>query len=186
MFLAHRIPVSIRRACLGAIVASLVLTTGCAALFGRAKAPEADASHQQLAAQLAIVEFVDLTGQDAGRPISRAFWQEALQSLAGVLAEPPIARPGPRLAVSWLKGQGTSLRVGAFLTGTISGYRVQASQGRVWVSMTVKVVAADTGKILWTKRLVATEPLDPHHPPAAAFERAARSAAREFAHDYAP
>ncbi|MNU09923.1 hypothetical protein D3C72_2567800 [compost metagenome] len=52
--------------------------------------------------------------------------------------------------------------------------------------MTVKVVAADTGKILWTKRLASTEPLDPHHPPAVAFERAARSAAREFAHDYAP
>ncbi|HEY9899004.1 MAG TPA: hypothetical protein V6D00_07470 [Pantanalinema sp.] len=174
-----------RSASLGAIAAFLILASGCASLFGRAPAPGADAARQQVA-RLAIVEFVDLTGQDVAGSFTRTFCQEAIQSLSGVLAASPIARPGPRLAASWLKGQGATLGVPAFLTGTISGYRVQASQGRVWVSMTVKVVAADTGKILWTKRLVSTEPLDPHHPPAVAFERAARSAAREFAHDYAP
>lgn len=185
MFFGRRIPVSARAVPLGAIAASLILGTGCAALFGRAKAPGAEAPRRQ-GAGLAIVEFVDLTGQDAAKPITRAFCQEARQSLSGVLAAPPIARPGSRLAASWLKGQGATLGVRAFLTGTISGYRVQASQGRVWVSMTVRVVAADTGKILWAKRLVSTEPLDTHHPRAAAFERAVRSAAREFAHDYAP
>ncbi|MNY21633.1 hypothetical protein D3C86_1551930 [compost metagenome] len=183
MFFARRIPVSVRSAFWGAIAMALIASSGCAALFGRAKAPEAEAPQ---GTGLAIVEFVDLTGQDVAKPISRAFWEETRQSVEGILAAPPISRPGPRLAVSWLKGQATALGVRAFLTGTISGYRVQASQGRVWVSMTVKVVAADTGKILWTKRLVGTEPVDPSHPQAAAFERAARYVAREFAHDYAP
>lgn len=132
---------------------------------------------------MAIVEFLDLTGQEVGTTVTQAFWSQARADLDGAIAASPVPRPGPRLAASWLKAEGARLQVGTFLTGTISSYRVQPLQKRVWVALSVRLVAADSGRILFSKRLVGTAPLDPATSSVAAFERAVRAAAREFTHE---
>lgn len=182
---AHRVR-AFKAASRAILVFALLANAGCAGLLGRsAKAPDEEPARWG-SRPIAIVEFLDLTGQEVGTSVTQAFWSQARADLSGAIAGPPVPRPGPRLANSWLKAQGERLQVGAILTGTISSYRVQARQKRVWVALTVRLVAAESGRILFSKRLVGTAPLDPATSSAAAFERAARSAAREFTHEVLP
>lgn len=135
--------------------------------------------------RLGFVPFHDPVSGTPPMQLSQSFWDETgrrLQERAG----PLVARPGPRLAASWLRQQGTSLRVDAFAEGVISGQRVQPRQQRVWLSLTVRVLEARTGRIVWSRRLAETAPLAPGIPPAAAFDRAVRAVAREFAHALSP
>lgn len=168
------------------LVAAILATAGCASLLGRSAETPDEEQAQRGSRPMAIVEFLDLTGQEVGTSVTQAFWSQARADLKEAIVASPVPRPGPRLANSWLKAQGDRLRVGAILTGTISSYRVQASQKRVWVALSVRLVAAESGRILWSKRLVGTAPLDPASSSAAAFERAVRSAAREFTHEVLP
>lgn len=164
------------------LVLALVASSGCASLLGRAAKTPAEGPARGTR-PMAIVEFLDLTGQEVGTTVTQAFWSQARADLDDAIAASPVPRPGPRLADSWLKAQGDRLHVGTFLTGTISSYRIQTRQRRVWVALSVRLIAADSGRILWSKRLVGTEPLDPATSSATAFERAVRAAAREFSHD---
>lgn len=161
----------------------MLATAGCASWLGRAAKEPAEEPARSGPRPMAIVEFLDLTGQEVGPSVTQAFWSQARADLADAMAAPPVPRPGPRLANSWLKAQGERLRVNALLTGTISSYRVQTRQQRVWVALSVRILAPESGRILFSKRLVGTAPLDPDTSPATAFERAVRSAAREFTHE---
>ncbi|HEY9855154.1 MAG TPA: hypothetical protein V6D05_05405 [Stenomitos sp.] len=182
---AHRVG-AFRAASHVFLVIALLAIAGCAGLFGRSASSPADEPARRGTRPIAIVEFLDLTGQEVGTTVTQAFWSQARADLRDAIAESPVPRPGPRLANSWLKAQGDRLRVGTFLTGTISSYRIQTRQQRVWVTLSVRLIAADSGRILWSKRLVGTEALDPATSPATAFERAVRSAAREFTHEVLP
>lgn len=179
---ARRVP-AVRATRLALLVVALLAIAGCASLMGRSAKSPTEAATRWGNRPIAIVEFLDLTGQEVGTTVTQAFWSQARADLNGAIAASPVPRPGPRLANSWLKAQGDRLQVGTFLTGTISSYRVQTRQQRVWVAITVRLIAADSGRILWSKRLVGTEPLDPATSSQAAFERAVRSAAREFTHE---
>lgn len=117
--------------------------------------------------------------------LSQCFWEEAgplLSPHAGAL----VPRPGARLAASWLRSEGARQQVDAFVEGTISGARVQRLQQRVWLSLTVRVLEARSGRIVWSRRMVATAPAPSTTPPAAAWNEAARVVAREFAHALSP
>lgn len=182
---AHCVPV-LRAASRLFLVVAVLAMAGCASWLGRSAESPVEEPARQGRRPMAIVEFLDLTGQEVGSTVTQAFWSQARTDLNGAIVASPVPRPGPRLASSWLKAQGDRLHVDTFLTGTISSYRIQSRQHRVWVALSVRLVAAETGRILFSKRLVGTAPLDPATSSATAFERAVRAAAREFTHEVLP
>lgn len=156
-------------------------TAGCAALLGPRPAPE-----PRLLAwhgPVAIVSFVDLTGQSLGERVTAGFWQAARPQLAFALPM-VILRPDSRMAGSWWRERAIASKAGAFLTGTISGYRIQPRQHRLWLSLTVRLVATDGSRVLWSKRLVAIEPVSAPTLADEAFARAVHTIAREFVHAF--
>lgn len=161
---------------------ALVLCSGCALLV-RHEDASSEASARRA---IAIVEFADETDQALGLKVARIFWEETRKDLDAEITSSLLPRPGQRLSDAWLRSQARRERVGAFLSATIRGYRVQETQQRVWVALTVRLLDADSGRIRWSQRMVEVEPIPPHQAPEVAFERAVRTAAREFTHAHAP
>lgn len=166
------------RLVLGVVAVSLL--SGCGWLLRQA-GPRPKADLQALGIRhVAVVAFHDPTGHQAGNRVAQVFLDQFREALGDLRLRGVLDRPGPRLASSWLRAQGTD----GFITGSISGYQRQDAYRRVWVSMTVQLLATD-GRILWSKRTQAAVALDDTEIEAA-FQRAIQSAAREFVNDFLP
>lgn len=171
----------------GLLIGALLLLPGCAAWFQGQGAPRAKVELQaQGIRRVAVVEFADLTRQHVSGDLSRLFGETLQERLGHVVIDGAVPRPGPRLAGSWLKAEAKTKGVDAFVTGTITGYQAQPEQGRVCVSMTVRLLEAGTGSILWSKHTLAVVPLSSSAAPEEAFRQAIVNAAKEFAHDFLP
>jgi hypothetical protein len=171
----------------GLILGLLLLLPGCAAWLQGFGGPRAK---MELEAQgirrVAVVEFADLTLQRVPRDLSRIFGQTLQERLGSRVLAGPLPRPGPRLASSWLKAEARAKGVDGFVTGTVTGYQVQKAEGRVCVTMTVRLLQADSGSILWSKHTIAFVPIESPAAPEEAFRQAVVNAAKEFAHDFLP
>jgi hypothetical protein len=169
------------------VLTPLILTPGCAAWFQGQGAPHAKVElHAQGIRRVAVVEFADLTRTRIPRDLSRVFGQTLKEQLGNLILETPLPRPGPRLAGSWLKAEAQAKGVEGFVTGTVTGYQAQPDQGRVCVTMTVRLLEASSGSILWSKHHIAFVPLEKAGAPEEAFRQAVVNAAKEFAHDFLP
>lgn len=169
------------------IIGILLLMPGCAAWFQGQGSPRAKVElHAQGIRRVAVVEFADLTRARVPRELSRVYGQTLRTQLGSVVLESPSPRPGPRLAGSWLRAEAQARGVEAFVTGTVTGYQAQPEEGRVCLTMTVRLLEATTGSIVWSKHHIAFVPLENVGAPEEAFRRAVENAAKEFAHDFLP
>ncbi len=166
------------------ILGTLFLLPGCAAWL---QGPQAKLELEgQGIRRLAVVEFADLTAQRIPKDLSRIFGEALQERLGDRVTAAPLPRPGARLAGSWLKAEARAKGVDGFVTGTVTGYQVQPAEGRVCVTMTVRLLAADSGSILWSKHSIAFVPILSPVAPEEAFRQAIVNAAKEFAHDFLP
>lgn len=167
------------------VLGALVLLPGCAAWFQGGPRPKLELEAQGIR-RLAVVEFADLTPQRIPSELSRIFGQTLQERLGSRVLAGPLPRPGPRLAGSWLKAEALAKGVDGFVTGTVTGYQIQAAEGRVCVTMTVRLLDANSGSILWSKHSIAFAPIVSPVAPEDAFRQAIVNAAKEFAHDFLP
>lgn len=171
----------------GLVLGALLLLPGCAAFFQGFGGPRAKVELEaQGIRRVAVVEFADLTPQRVPRDLSRIFGQTLKERLGSRVLEAPVPRPGPKLAGSWLKAEARAKGVEGFVTGTVTGYQAQPAEGRVCVTMTVRLLEAETGHILWSKHSIAFAPIESPVAPEEAFRQAIVNAAKEFAHDFLP
>lgn len=169
------------------LLGALLLLPGCAAFFQGQSGPRAKVELDAQGIQrLAVVEFADLTKQRVSWDLSRIFSQTLNERLGARVLEKPLPRPGTKLAGSWLKAEARSKGVDAFVTGTVTGYQAQPADGRVCVTMTVRLLEANTGSILWSKHTLAFVPIESPVAPEEAFRQAIVNAAKEFANDFLP
>lgn len=169
------------------VLGTLLLTPGCAAWFQGQGGPRAKVELEaQGIRRVAVVEFADLTRARVPRELSRVFNETLRMQLGSIVLEAPSPRPGPRLAGSWLRAEAQARGVEGFVTGTVTGYQAQPAEGRVCVTMTVRLLEATSGNIVWSKHHIALVPLENASAPEEAFRRAVESAAKEFAHDFLP
>lgn len=169
------------------ILGALLLLPGCAALLRGFQPPQAKVDLEaQGIRRVAVVEFADLTQKRIATDLSRLYAQALKERLGNLVLTGPVPRPGAKLAGSWLKAQGKAKGVEAFVTGTVTGYQAQPEENRVCLSMTVRLLDAETGSILWSKHTLAFAPLIPGIAPEDAFREAIAKAAKEFAHDFQP
>lgn len=169
------------------LLGTLFLLPGCAAFFQQEGGPRAvDEVQSRGIRRVAVVEFADLTQQRISWNVSTIFGEALEGHLRMRVLRGPLPRPGPRLAGSWLRAEANAKGVDGFVTGTVTGYQVQPQEGRVGVTMTVRLLAADSGSILWSKHMLAFVPLSSGIAPEEAFRQAITTIAKEFAHDFMP
>ncbi len=171
----------------GLLLGLVLLMTGCAAFFQGYGGPKAKVELEaQGIHRVAVVEFADLTQKKVSWDLSRIYGQALKERLGDLVLDGPLPRPGPKLAGSWLKAEARAKGVEGFVTGTVTGYQAQPEAGRVCVTMTVRLLEAQTGSIVWSKHSIAFVPLSSPIAPEDAFRQAIVNAAKEFAHDFLP
>jgi hypothetical protein len=138
--------------------------------------------------RVGVVQFTDLTNHGAGKHVADVFRRE----LAAAWGEDRV-RPvsGPDNAVGLIGiGQaqqlGKSNGVEALLTGQVLAFGRQPRSGRVWVSVSLRLLEAGRGSIIWSRNATGTTSVaDDASPTAfdAALDVATVLATKEFIHD---
>ena len=140
--------------------------------------------------RLAVVNFADATGQDIGQRVSQTFQGELANALGKEwvrhhqLEAPPSAPPPVGLiGISQAQQLGRLNQVDALLSGQVVVYQWQQSQGRVWVTVRLRLLETQRGTILWSRTATGTAPVQQPSELNAGFNVATRLAAKEFIDD---
>lgn len=169
-----------------------ISTSGCWWLRQGPAAPERPPT--ALAARgvshLGVVTFGDATNQQLGDRVTDVFRLEMAQAVGKDwvrlqdLDEPPQGpRPIGFIGVSQAQQLGKLNKVDALLSGQVLAYQWQRSLGRVWVSVSLRLLEATRGTIIWSRNATGTYPTRSSAELDAGFNEATHLAAKEFVHD---
>ena len=140
--------------------------------------------------KLGVVPFGDATNQGVGPRVTRIFRQQMGDTIGKEwvrqtdLVEPP---QGPRaigfIGVSQAQQLGRLNQVDGLLSGQVLAYHWQRSLGRVWVSVSLRLLEASRGTIIWSRNARGTFPARSPAELDDGFNEATHIAAKEFVHD---
>lgn len=137
-----------------------------------------------------IVSFGDATNQGVGQRVAGVF-RETLSAALGRewvrqhdLSEPPGApRPIGFIGISQAQQLGRLNQVDGLLSGQVLAYQWQRPQGRVWVSVSLRLLEAARGTIIWSRNAKGTFPARSPAELDHGFNEATHLAAKEFVHE---
>jgi hypothetical protein len=139
---------------------------------------------------LAVVNFGDATNQQLGDRVAEVFRLEMAQAVGKEwirlqdLDEPPQGpRPIGFIGVSQAQQLGKLNQVDSLLSGQVLAYQWQPSLGRVWVSVSLRLLGAARGTIIWSRNATGTFPARSPAELDSGFNEATHLAAKEFVHD---
>lgn len=140
--------------------------------------------------RLGVVTFGDATHQGAGKRVTEVFRQEIDRAIGRDwvrltdLEEPPQS---PRaigfIGISQAQTLGRLNRVDGLLSGQVLAYHWQPSLGRVWVSVSLRLLETSRGTIMWSRNAKGTFPARSPAELDDGFNAATHLAAKEFVHD---
>jgi hypothetical protein len=140
--------------------------------------------------RLGVVTFGDATNQQLGSSVTAVFRQELATGVgkewvrAEALDEPPLGpRPVGFIGVSQAQQLGRLNRVDGLLSGQVLAHQYQRGLGRVWVSVSLRLLEANRGTIMKSGSATGTAPVRSPHDINASFDVATHLAAKEFIHD---
>jgi hypothetical protein len=140
--------------------------------------------------RLAVVDFSDATHQDIGLRVTEAFRREMAQAIGkewireGKMEAPaPALRPIGLIGIGQAQQLGRLYRVDGLVAGQVLAYQWQPRPGRVWVSVSLRLLDTARGTIIWSRSATGTAPARTPAEIDAGFNAATTSAAKEFIHD---
>ncbi|MNS21766.1 hypothetical protein D3C72_535360 [compost metagenome] len=167
-------------------------TSGCWWLRQEARTPERPVS--KLAPRgistLGVVPFGDATLQHVGTRVSEVFRTTMVTAIGKEwvrqqdLIEPPSGpKPIGFIGISQAQQLGRLNGVDGLLSGQVLAYEYQRPQGRVWVSVSLRLLEATRGTIIWSRNAKGTFPARTSAEKDDGFNAATHLAAKEFVHD---
>jgi hypothetical protein len=167
-------------------------TSGCWWLRQEARTPERPVS--KLASRgistLGVVPFGDATLQHVGKHVSDVFRTTMVSAIGKEwvrqqdLIDPPGGpKPIGFIGISQAQQLGRLNGVDGLLSGQVLAYEYQRPQGRVWVSVSLRLLEATRGTIIWSRYAKGTFPARTPAEKDDGFNAATHLAAKEFVHD---
>lgn len=139
--------------------------------------------------RLAVVEFSDATRQQVGARVADAFRDELGTSLGTerVRLDPLTMPSGPQpiglIGVSQAQQLGRLNDVNGLVSGQVLAYHYQRRTGRVWVSVSLRLLDTSRGTIIWSRNATGTALVRSEQELDSGYNVAIRLAAKEFIHD---
>lgn len=140
--------------------------------------------------RVAVVKFADATHHDAGGPVSTAFRDAMIRAIGQEWVAPselviPANQPRPvgLIGIAQAQALGRLNRVNALLCGRILAYQWQPRPGRVWISVSLRMLECSHGTILWSHHATGVAPAPTEAEVPSAYDAAIKLAAKEFFDD---
>lgn len=139
--------------------------------------------------RLAVVDFGDATHQSVGSRVTEGFRRELASALGkdtvllSKLEVPQGPRPVGLIGISQAQQIGRLNDVDALVSGQVLAYQWQRSVGRVWVSVSLRLLDTSRGTIIRSQSVTGTAPVPSAERLNAGFDEAIHFAAKEFIHD---
>jgi hypothetical protein len=158
------------------------LVVGCAATQARQPEPQPTLASRHLALRrVALIELEDATRR-ADLGTHKAIKTQLETGLKDrMVLVGPISRP-QAISPNWFRQQSQELDVQGFVSGKITGFRLQGTKRRVWVSLTMRLLDSN-GQILWSKSPVGLTDVLDDQPLDRLYYAAAQRATKEFTDD---
>lgn len=138
---------------------------------------------------MAVVEFGDATNQGVGKRVTETFRQELASALGEefvqttTVEDPQGPRPIGLIGISQAQRLGRLNGVDALVSGQVLAYQWQRPAGRVWVSVSLRLLDTARGTIIWSQSVTGTAPVASAERLDVGFNEAIKFAAKEFIHD---
>lgn len=139
--------------------------------------------------KLAVVEFSDATRQHVGARVADAFRDELAIALGKErvrhehLMMPSGPQPVGLIGVSQAQQLGRLNDVNGLVSGQVLAYHYQRRTGRVWVSVSLRLLETSRGTIIWSRNATGTALVRSDQEINSGYDVAIRLAAKEFIHD---
>ena len=140
--------------------------------------------------RIAVVDFSDATHHEAGAQVAEVFRQELAEAVGKewvrleTLDEPPgTGHPVGLIGISQARALGRLNQVDALVSGQILAYQWQRKPGRVWVSVSIRLLETSRGTIIWSRNATGIAPAPSASNVNAGYNEAIKLAAKEFIHD---
>lgn len=140
--------------------------------------------------RLGVVRFADATHQGVGQRVTEVFRQEIARTVGQdwvrptELQAPPPSPPAIGfIGISQAQTLGRLNQVDGLLSGQVQAYQWQPSLGRVWVSVSLRLLETSRGTIMWSRNAKGTFPARSPSELDEEFNAATHLAAKEFVND---
>jgi hypothetical protein len=144
--------------------------------------------------RLAVVEFSDATRQNVGTRVADTFRNEMAIALGkewvrlNTMTMPAGPQPVGLIGVSQAQQLGRLNDVNGIVSGQVLAYHYQRKTGRVWVSVSLRLLETTRGTIIWSRNATGMASVRADQPITedelnSGYNVAIRLAAKEFIHD---
>jgi hypothetical protein len=132
--------------------------------------------------RIGVVPFSDGTATGAAPRVTEGF-RLALARAIGPERVRTVTGLEGLIGIGQAQQAGRSAGVDALLTGHMLAYGRQPRLGRVWVVVSLRLLEAGRGSIIWSRNATGTYPVGDEADPNAALDVATELAAKELTHD---